>query len=130
LRRMSVYCTGRRKEAVARVRLVPGTGRKTVNGMDAAAYFSREAYLKELDRPLAVADALEKFDVEANVRGGGLSGQVGAVCLGISRCLANLDPELKAKLGKNGLLRRDPRMKERKKPGMPGARKRFQFSKR
>ena len=115
---------------MARVRLVPGVGKKTVNGMDAAQYFPREAYLKELNRPLVLAEVAEKFDVEASVRGGGLSGQVGAVRLGISRCLANLDPELKSKLGKSGLLRRDPRMKERKKPGMPGARKRFQFSKR
>ncbi len=122
--------TGRRKEAVARVRLAPGTGKITINGRPIESYFVLESQRIWATQPLAVTETADKFNVRVNVCGGGLSGQAGAVRLGIARALLNSDPNLRPRLKAEGLLTRDARMKERKKYGQPGARKRFQFSKR
>jgi small subunit ribosomal protein S9 len=122
--------TGRRKEAVARVRLVPGTGMATINGRTAIEHLKREVLVMHAMRAFAVANLTGKYDVEARVRGGGLSGQAGAVRMAIARALVREDEALRGPLGREGLLTRDARMKERKKYGQPGARKRFQFSKR
>jgi small subunit ribosomal protein S9 len=122
--------TGRRKSSVARVRLVPGTGKCTVNGLDADRYFCRMTLSRLARQPLDSLNLSEKFDILATVHGGGLTGQAGAVSLGVARALAAGDPTLRGPLGKEGLLTRDARMKERKKYGQPAARKRFQFSKR
>lgn len=122
--------TGRRKEAVARVRLAPGTGKITINGRPIESYFVLESQRIWATQPLAVTETADKFNVRINVCGGGLSGQAGAVRLGIARALLNCDPNLRPRLKAEGLLTRDARMKERKKYGQPGARKRFQFSKR
>jgi small subunit ribosomal protein S9 len=122
--------TGRRKTSVARVRLYPGTGKVTVNGRDALAYFGREVLFMELASPLVETQTQDRFDIVANCHGGGKRGQAGAVRLGIARALLQADPELRAALRRTGFLTRDPRMVERKKYGQPGARKRFQFSKR
>jgi small subunit ribosomal protein S9 len=124
------YGTGRRKSSVARVRLVPGTGACTVNGLDADRYFCRNTLSRMARQPLLALNLVGKYDIVATVRGGGLTGQAGAVSLGVARALAAGDPTLRGPLGKEGLLTRDARMKERKKYGQPGARKRFQFSKR
>lgn len=122
--------TGRRKSSVARVRLVPGTGERTVNGRPLDTYFGREVLTLQAKRPLEITETESKMDVIVRVSGGGKSGQAGAISLGIARALKSSDAGLKALLDKEGLLTRDPRMKERKKYGQPGARKRFQFSKR
>ena len=122
--------TGRRKEAVARVRLVAGTGKQTINDRPAAAYLTRASLVKHAFHALTVTNTAAKYDVVARVHGGGLTGQAGAVRMAIARALAREDETLKAWLGREGLLTRDSRMKERKKYGQPGARKRFQFSKR
>ena len=122
--------TGRRKEAVARVRLAPGQGRMTVNGRPLEDYFARKALIAKALAPLVATSTSDKYDVVAHVRGGGVGGQAGALCMGIARELVRLEPSSKGPLGKEGLLTRDARMKERKKYGQPGARKRFQFSKR
>jgi small subunit ribosomal protein S9 len=122
--------TGRRKTSVARVRIFPGSGKVTVNGRDALAYFGREVLFMELASPLVETQTQDRFDVVANCHGGGKRGQAGAVRLGIARALLQTDPELRAALRRTGFLTRDPRMVERKKYGQPGARKRFQFSKR
>lgn len=122
--------TGRRKTSVARVRLVAGTGKRTVNGVDLDRYFCRITLSRIATEPLIAVNAVDKYDVIASVRGGGPSGQAGAVCLGVARALQVIDPTLRALLGKEGFLTRDARMKERKKYGQAGARKRFQFSKR
>jgi small subunit ribosomal protein S9 len=122
--------TGRRKEAVARVRLVPGQGRMTVNGRPLDEYFARKTLVAQALAPLTVTNSSDKYDVIAYVRGGGVGGQAGALKMGIARELVRLEPASKGPLGKEGLLTRDARMKERKKYGQPGARKRFQFSKR
>ena len=122
--------TGRRKEAVARVRLVPGSGQTQVNGKSALDYLRRETLVLHALRPLVATNLLEKYDVIARVSGGGLSGQAGAIRMGIARALVRQDEALKALLGREGFLTRDSRMVERKKYGQPGARKRFQFSKR
>ena len=121
---------GRRKEAVARVRLLAGSGIHKINGRDAAEYFPREMLMREAFGALMVTNTESKFDVRARVDGGGLSGQAGAIRLAIARCLVAEDESLRGPLGREGMLSRDPRMKERKKYGQPGARKRFQFSKR
>ena len=121
---------GRRKEAVARVRLVPGDGKVTVNKMPMLDFFKRETLKMVIEQPLELTETLGKYDISANVNGGGLSGQAGAVRLGIARALIKIDEEHRPKLKQAGFLTRDPRMKERKKYGQPGARKRFQFSKR
>jgi small subunit ribosomal protein S9 len=122
--------TGRRKTATARIRIVEGTGKLVVNDREFEKYFSHENFAKQAYAPLVTVEMREKIDVIANVDGGGVSGQAGAVAHGIARALQKLNPELRAALKKAGHLKRDPRAKERKKPGQPGARKRFQFSKR
>ncbi|NOZ56649.1 MAG: 30S ribosomal protein S9 [Calditrichaeota bacterium] len=122
--------TGRRKEAVARVRLVPGTGKMIVNGRPLEDYFKRETLKMIIEEPFQVTETLGKFDVIARVVGGGLTGQAGAVRLGISRALVLYDETYRPILRRRGFLTRDPRMVERKKYGQPKARKRFQFSKR
>jgi small subunit ribosomal protein S9 len=122
--------TGRRKESVARVRLVPGTGTITVNGRTLDEYFGRETSKMILVEPLKLVDQMGKVDVFVNANGGGLSGQAGAIRHGISRALSVLNPEWRPALKKAGFLTRDARAVERKKYGRPGARKRFQFSKR
>jgi small subunit ribosomal protein S9 len=121
---------GRRKEAVARVRLTPGTGNITVNGRTMDEYFGRETSKMILVEPLKLVDQMGKVDVAVNAAGGGLSGQAGAIRHGISRALCELNPEWRSILKKAGFLTRDARAVERKKYGRPGARKRFQFSKR
>jgi len=121
---------GRRKEAVARVRLLPGKGDITVNGTPFVDYFLRETDRIIVKQPLAITNNLSKYDVIANIRGGGLTGQAGALRHGISRSLVLAEPQLKDLLRKQGYLTRDPRMKERKKYGQKGARKRFQWTKR
>jgi small subunit ribosomal protein S9 len=124
------YATGRRKEATARVFLRPGTGTITVNHREFANYFPAESLRLQVLQPLALTETADKFDVLCTVRGGGIAGQAGAIRLGIARALCEADAELRARLKKEGLLTRDARAKERKKYGMAGARKRFQFSKR
>jgi len=121
---------GRRKTSVARVRLLPGAGEITGNDKAYAAFFSRETLRGIVRQPLELTNNVGKFNVVANVDGGGESGQAGAVRHGIARALLVSDASLRAVLKKAGLLTRDPRMKERKKYGQKGARKRFQFSKR
>ncbi len=122
--------TGRRKTSVARVRITEGSGTVTVNGLEANAYFDTAMLQELLKKPFITASVVGKYDVLASVKGGGKSGQCGAVVHAVSRALASSDDEMKAVLKKAGFLSRDSRMKERKKPGQPGARKRFQFSKR
>ena len=122
--------TGRRKTSVARVRLASGSGKITVNGREVNAYFMTEAQRALVNQPLRVTDTASKLDVKVNVAGGGPVGQAGAVRHGIARALLQFDANLRSTLKADGLLTRDPRMKERKKYGQPGARKRFQFSKR
>ncbi len=122
--------TGRRKESVARVNIKEGAGRRTVNGMSFREYFDRDGMAIHAEEPLRLYSSGDQVDVIADVRGGGKSGQAGAVRLGIARALAALDETLYKSLRDAGYLSRDPRMKERKKYGQPGARKRFQFSKR
>jgi small subunit ribosomal protein S9 len=122
--------TGRRKTAVARVRLAAGNGKITVNGRAFEAYFPLETLRSTASQPLTVTATTEKLDVKINVVGGGPNGQAGAVRHGISRALLKFDANLRPALKAEGLLTRDPRMRERKKYGQPGARKRFQFSKR
>ncbi len=121
---------GRRKEAVSRVQLLPGKGGIVVNGQPYEKYFIRETDRIIIKQPLNITNTLNKYDVIANIRGGGLTGQAGALRHGISRALLLAQPEFKALLRKNGFLTRDPRMKERKKYGQKGARKRFQWTKR
>ena len=123
------YGTGRRKEAVARVRLVPGTGKVTVYGREGVDYFGRESLVDYAKAPFKVTDTMGHFDVLANIKGGGISGQAGALRHGISRALLEAG-EYRAELKKAGFLTRDPRMVERKKYGLKKARKRPQFSKR
>ncbi|HEY2955684.1 MAG TPA: 30S ribosomal protein S9 [Candidatus Eisenbacteria bacterium] len=122
--------TGRRKEAVARVRLTLAAGKHTVNGRSPLDYLKRSTLVQAALHPLVLTNTIGKYGIEARVRGGGLTGQAGALRLAIGRALAREDESLRAVLGRDGLLTRDPRMKERKKYGQPGARKRFQFSKR
>ncbi len=122
--------TGRRKTSVARIRLAPGSGKITVNNRPLENYFPLETQRIWATQPLTVTETTGKFDVRVNVRGGGPTGQAGAVRHGIARALQILDPSLRPALKAEGLLTRDSRMKERKKYGQPGARKRFQFSKR
>jgi small subunit ribosomal protein S9 len=122
--------TGRRKTAVARVRLATGSGKITVNGRTFENYFPLETLRSTATQPLTVAGASEKFDVRVNVAGGGPNGQADAVRHGLARALIKFDANLRPPLKAEGLLTRDPRMRERKKYGQPGARKRFQFSKR
>ena len=122
--------TGRRKQAVARVQLLPGSGKHLVNDRTPLEYLTRETLVQMAFHALVVASAEGKFNVVARVHGGGLTGQAGAIRLAVARALVRENETLRAVLGRAGLLTRDPRMKERKKYGQPGARKRFQFSKR
>ena len=124
------YATGRRKEATARVFLRPGSGAITVNHRAFDNYFPTEALRVQVQVPLVLTEVAGQFDVLATVSGGGVAGQAGAIRLGISRALCAFNAELRPRLKKDGLLTRDARAKERKKYGMAGARKRFQFSKR
>ncbi len=126
----SYYATGKRKSAVARVWLTPGSGKVNVNKQDAEEYFGGIFFQTRLNRPFAVIEAEQKFDIKATLKGGGKSAQVDALVHGISKALQEMDPELRMPLKKAGLLTRDPREKERKKYGQRGARARFQFSKR
>ena len=125
-----VNTIGRRKSAVARVYLKEGSGQITINGRDQKEYFTLDQWLFKLNQPFVLTDQEGKFDVTVNVKGGGFTGQAEAVRLGISRALVQLDEESKPALKKEGLMTRDPRMVERKKPGQNKARKKFQFSKR
>lgn len=121
---------GRRKKAIARIYLKDGNGAITVNGRDYKAYFPTGTLQYVVTQSLEIADALTKFDIKANLDGGGINGQAEALRLAISKALCELDPENRPPLKAKGLLRRDPRMVERKKPGQKKARKKFQFSKR
>ena len=124
------YATGRRKTSTARVFLRPGNGAISINRRAFDAFFPTEALRVQIRRPLLLTETADKFDILATVAGGGVSGQAGAVRLGISRALVEYNLELRKRLKEEGLLTRDARAKERKKYGMAGARKRFQFSKR
>jgi len=124
------YATGRRKRAIARVWISPGTGRIRVNSLDLISYFNRATLKMIIEQPLITAGGIEKYDIEAKVKGGGKSAQADAMTMGMARALVKYDPELHLSMRKGGFLTRDPREKERKKYGQPGARKRFQYSKR
>jgi small subunit ribosomal protein S9 len=126
----SFYGTGRRKEAVARVFVRPGAGKFTVNGRPVEQYFPNFAWKHDATEPLRFTNTADQVDVMATAKGGGPGGQAGAVRMGLSRALARFNSELRPALRKNGFLTRDSRMKERKKYGQKGARKRFQFTKR
>lgn len=125
-----IYATGRRKESVARVWIKPGSGKIQVNKKEVMEHFRRPTLEMVIKQPFAVTETVDQFDVYATVRGGGLTGQADAVLLGISRALVESNEDHKKLLRDAGFLTRDPREKERKKYGQPGARKRFQFSKR
>ena len=124
------YATGKRKDAVARVWVMPGTGKYTINGKDGDTYFARPTLQMIVRQPFNLVEREGQFDVWCTVKGGGLSGQAGAVRHGISKALTMQEPELRTALKKNGFLTRDPRVVERKKYGKPKARRSFQFSKR
>jgi small subunit ribosomal protein S9 len=124
------YATGRRKTSAARVFLRPGNGTITVNHREFQNFFPTESMRTQVKRPFAVTETAEQFDVLATVKGGGVNGQAGAVRLGIARALVEFNAEFRKLLKKDGLLTSDSRVKERKKYGLAGARKRFQFSKR
>ena len=124
------YGTGRRKKSIARVYLVPGTGNITINNRNIDNYFGLETLKMVVRQPLAATETADKFDVLVNVHGGGTTGQAGAIRHGISRALLQADAEYRPVLKKAGFLTRDPRMKERKKPGLKAARRAPQFSKR
>jgi small subunit ribosomal protein S9 len=126
----TIHTIGRRKSAVARVYMSKGKGKITINNRDSKEYFSTATQLYKLNQPFSLADLEGKFDLKVNVNGGGTTGQVEAIRLAISRALCELDQEHRLVLKPEGLLTRDPRMVERKKPGQKKARKKFQFSKR
>lgn len=127
---MKYYATGRRKTSVARVWLMPGEGKISINRRDAEAYLTRATNMKFIEQPMVETDTREQYDVWATAKGGGLSGQAGAVRLGIARALVRINGEFRSPLKTAGFLSRDSRKKERKKYGRRGARARFQFSKR
>jgi len=122
--------TGRRKTAVARIQITPGSGKISVNGKNFEDYFTTVSMQNTVLKPLEAVNAIKSYDVEAKTSGGGLQGQAGALSLAIARALNEFNEANRPLLKVDGLLTRDPRMRERKKPGRPGARKRFQFSKR
>ena len=124
------HAVGKRKTSIARVWLKPGTGVITVNNKALDKYISRESGVEVIKQPLEITETMDKYDINVNVRGGGVIGQAGAIRHGISRALVSINPEFRIPLKKAELLTRDPRMKERKKYGQPGARARFQYSKR
>jgi len=130
VKKNTIQSTGRRKSSVARIRMSDGTGSITVNGISAEDYFGTALQIEMLKLPFQEIGAVKKYDIIASVKGGGKSGQCGALVHAASRALASIDDDNKASLKKAGFLSRDSRVKERKKPGQPGARKRFQFSKR
>jgi len=130
MRVASFNAVGRRKTSTARVRMMPGEGKVVVNTQPMPDYFKRETLKMIIEQPLQLTETLGKYDIYANVIGGGLTGQAGAVRHGIARALLKINDEFRKKLKVAGFLTRDPRMKERKKYGQKGARKRFQFSKR
>jgi small subunit ribosomal protein S9 len=125
-----IHAVGRRKEAVCRVYVKPGSGKWDVNGRTLGDYFPRPTLVTAIQQPFTATDMLGRFDVKAHVEGGGLTGQAGALRLAVARALVEMDEAHRRKLRDLGLLTRDARAVERKKPGRPGARKRFQFSKR
>jgi len=125
-----IIATGRRKTSIARIKLRKGSGAFKVNGKDFTDYFPSLSMQNIILRPLEIANGVNGFDVDAKTSGGGITGQAGALRLAISRAVLQTDENLRSPLRDEGLLTRDPRMKERKKSGQPGARKRFQFSKR
>jgi small subunit ribosomal protein S9 len=125
-----IGAVGRRKEAVVRVYVTPGSGKMTINGKDVREYLGRDTLVFLVREPLEATETMEKFDVDARAVGGGVNGQAGALRLGIARALVKIDERFHPMLKARGLLTRDPRMRERKKYGLAGARKRFQFSKR
>ena len=127
---VSYQAVGRRKKAVARVHLVPGDGKIIINKRDIDDYFGLETLKMTVRQPLVLTETLSRFDILVNVRGGGLSGQAGAIRHAVSRSLCKADSDLRAQLKKEGFLTRDPRMKERKKYGLKAARRAPQFSKR
>ncbi len=122
--------TGRRKTSIAKIWAKPGTGEIQVNDREFTEYFPSLSLQNDILRPLELTNSMNTYDLRVSTNGGGIRGQAGALRLAISRVLVDINPELRPVLKKEGLLTRDPRMKERKKPGQPGARKRFQFSKR
>ena len=124
------YATGKRKTAIARTWLTPGSGKITVNNQPVEDYFPVETFRLELTKPFNLTDTFGSFDVKANVTGGGISGQAGALRHGITKALILINPDYRLTLKKAGYVKRDPRVKERKKYGQKGARARFQFSKR
>ena len=124
------YGTGRRKSSIARVRLYPGSGKITINGRDIDEYFGLETLKLVINQPFGVTNTVGKYDIVANVKGGGISGQAGAIRHGVSRALLLADNSYRTLLKKAGFLTRDPRMKERKKYGLKAARRASQFSKR
>lgn len=126
----SVYATGRRKRSIAKVWLAPGTGNVVVNKRTLLEHFKRPILQQIIEQPLKEIEGVGQYDIFAECRGGGLTGQAGAMRLGISRALVKIDEENRRVMRKHGFLTRDPRAKERKKYGQPGARKKFQFSKR
>jgi small subunit ribosomal protein S9 len=126
----NAWATGRRKSAVARVRIRLGSGSIVVNGQTPLAYFCRDVLRIEVERPLEATETMTRYDIIADIKGGGPSGQAGALMHGIARAIEKMDPSQRDKLKKAGLLTRDSRVKERKKYGQKGARARFQFSKR
>jgi small subunit ribosomal protein S9 len=128
--RMKFYATGRRKTAIARVWMIPGSGTIRINKRDAEEYLTRATNFKIVEQPLSIVGVRESYDIWSTAKGGGLSAQAGAVRLGIARCLTRIDAEYRSSLKGAGMLTRDPRQKERKKYGRLGARARFQFSKR
>ncbi len=131
MEKVQYHGTGKLKTSTARVFLMPGgSGQLIINHIDFQEYFKSEAHRLVVTQALVLTDHVETFDVYVNVRGGGYTGQAGATRLGIARALLQVDPELRPALKKAGFLTRDPRIKERKKYGQPGARKRYQFSKR
>ena len=130
MKAVSFNATGRRKHSVARVRLLPGGGNFQINQKGLLDYFKRETLKMIIEQPLQLTETLGKYDVMVNVEGGGLTGQAGAVRMGVARALLKVDGDYRKKLKVAGFLTRDSRMKERKKYGQKGARKRFQFSKR
>ena len=126
----TIQTVGRRKTAVARVLMRPGEGEWTINGRPMAEYFPRKTHQMRVEEPLQVTESDGRFDIQIRVRGGGLTGQADAIRMGLARALVAFDEEQRPTLRSNGLLTRDSRKVERKKPGRPKARKRFQFSKR
>ena len=127
---ISESAVGKRKSSIARVRFIKGNGKMSINNFEPIKYFKRKSLVMVVNQPLELVEFNGKYDIHVNVKGGGLSGQAGAVRLGISRNLQKINPDFRAILKKEGMLTRDSRVVERKKYGQPGARKKFQFSKR